>query len=92
MPDDLAISAAHSAPALATNPKPVATAVKDDPSSDNPAPFPNPVSHLDAALGIEVMQFVDNAGGITQSFPTQRQLASYTAGIGEPANAANPVP
>ncbi len=39
--------------------------------------FPLPVEHLVAALGIEVMQFVDQHGDVTQSFPTQRQLDAY---------------
>ncbi len=94
MPDDLAISAADNSGPLANLPKAtVARAPAPEISASTTAasaatttaaaqkgPFPSPVYHLDATLGIEVMQFVDQSGGITQSFPSQRQLDAYRTG------------
>lgn len=42
-----------------------------------PALFVNPSLRLDAALGLVVIEFRNNAGAVTSSIPSQRQLQAY---------------
>jgi hypothetical protein len=82
MPSELAISVGGGGSTLAAGPTlksavaamPAISVRGGDPRA---MVFPLPVEHLVAALGIEVMQFVDHHGDVTQSFPTQRQLDAY---------------
>jgi hypothetical protein len=77
MPTDLSISTVTaSQPSLTARPASAAAPQAASQAAEAPA-FPQPVGHLDAALGIEVMQFVDQSGGVTQSFPSPRQLEAY---------------
>jgi len=49
---------------------------------------PNPTLQLNAALGLVVIEFRNDAGTVTNSIPSQQQLDAYrlwqTAGIGSP--------
>jgi hypothetical protein len=51
---------------------------------------PNPTLQLNAALGLVVIEFRNDAGTVTSSIPSQQQLDAYrlwqTAGIGSPPN------
>jgi hypothetical protein len=40
-------------------------------------PITNPTLRLDAALGLVVIEFRNQGGGITTSIPSQRQLQAY---------------
>ena len=40
-------------------------------------PIPNPQLRLDPALGLVVIEFRDDAGTVTTSIPSQRQLEAY---------------
>ena len=94
MPNDLSISAAGGAASFATTPAPLAnTPSVSSSTSSSAAPFPSPVEHLNAAMGIEVMQFVAQNGAVTQSFPSQRQIDAYRDAAQTPSPpASNPVP
>ena len=39
--------------------------------------FPNPTLRLDSSLGMVVLEFHDDAGEVTRSIPSQRQLDAY---------------
>ena len=41
--------------------------------------LPNPSLRLDPALGLVVIEFRNERGGVAASFPTERQLAAYRA-------------
>jgi hypothetical protein len=43
----------------------------------NPSPIANPSLRLDPALGIVVLEFRNDAGTVTTSIPSQRQLQAY---------------
>jgi hypothetical protein len=43
----------------------------------NPSPVTNPSLRLDPALGIVVLEFHNDAGAVTTSVPSQRQLQAY---------------
>ena len=93
MPNDLSISAAGGAASFATTPAPLANTPSVSSSTSSAAPFPSPVEHLNAAMGIEVMQFVAQNGAVTQSFPSQRQIDAYRDAAQTPSPpASNPVP
>jgi len=93
MPNDLSISAAGGAASFATTPAPLANTPSVGSSTSSAAPFPSPVEHLNAAMGIEVMQFVAQNGAVTQSFPSQRQIDAYRDAAQTPSPpASNPVP
>jgi hypothetical protein len=82
MPDDLALSAiSASSPPSPAQPSPTLAlapaAAPAAPASSDPGPFPSPVDHLDPALGIEVLQYLNQSGGVAESFPSQRQLDAY---------------
>jgi hypothetical protein len=42
-----------------------------------PSPIANPSLRLDPALGIVVLEFRNDAGAVTTSIPSQRQLQAY---------------
>lgn len=45
-----------------------------------PAPVtPNPRLHLDAPLGIVVLEFRDSGGDVANTIPSPRQIAAYRA-------------
>jgi hypothetical protein len=41
------------------------------------APPLNPRLHIDASLGLVVLQFLDTSGNVTQSIPSAKQIAAY---------------
>ncbi len=48
----------------------------------------NPTMRIDPALGIVVIEFRDNSGDLSNSFPTQRELKAYH----DAAQAGLPIP
>lgn len=80
MPNDLSIQAAT--PVNLGNDavgpgKPAATVVPTDHAAPPPFPSLNPSLQLDAALGIVVLEFRNDAGTVTSSIPSEQQLAAY---------------
>ncbi len=75
----IALPAAASAPPPAD---PVATAAVSK------RPLVNPGLHLDVALNIAVLQFVDSNGDVTETIPSQKQLKAYQESQGDGNNAA----
>lgn len=47
---------------------------------------PNPSFHIDAALGLVVMEFRDGPGGASSSIPTAQQLDAYRRAAGHAAS------
>jgi len=80
MPSDLTVSAI-SAPASDNTPRnqsSLAPARQPAPSPAAAAPdSPNPTLRLDPSLGIVVIEFRSNSGLVTNSIPSERQLAAY---------------
>lgn len=80
MPNDLAIqplTSGRTGPAIAGEAK---TANQPPPQPEpaaNPSPTTNPSLRLDPALGIVVLEFRNDAGAVTTSVPSQRQLQAY---------------
>jgi hypothetical protein len=93
MPNDLSIQVAApastgsggSAPA-----KPAATAAPLEQITPAPMTSPNPTLQLNAALGLVVIEFRNNAGTVISSIPTTQQLEAYRlwqeSGTGPPPN------
>jgi hypothetical protein len=54
-------------------------------------PVANPSLHLDPALGLVVIEFRDEAGHVTGSIPSQRQIEAYHRASGQipPASRAD---
>jgi len=77
MSDNLAIGATGQAASFASEPKSAGPTASATPSTGAQPQFPSPVEHLNAALGIEVLQFAGQDGTVGQSFPSQRQLDAY---------------
>ena len=50
---------------------------------------PNPSVHLDLALNLVVLEFRDDAGNVTSSIPSARQLQAYRLDGGPAAFAAH---
>ncbi len=81
MPNELSIQAVQGLSGLTdagADPKPVPAppAPADQPA--RPAqPFVNPSLRLDAALGLIVIEFRDDAGALTSTIPSQRQIEAY---------------
>ncbi len=91
------ISQRSAAPPPQTAPaSPFAAPVQPDPASVAAAskrPLVNPSLHLDLALNLVVLQFVDDKGDVTSSIPSVKQLKAYKAHQSEPAaKAAAPSP
>lgn len=49
--------------------------------------FANPGFRFDPAAGLVVIEFLDNAGKVTDSIPSQRQLDAYRSHLGTPKTA-----
>ncbi len=75
MPNPISTTAALSAPRAGT--APAVPPTLPPPLATGPG-TPNPTLRLDPALGLVVLQF--NAGGQTQTIPTQQQLDAYRSG------------
>ncbi len=85
MSGDFAIS--QSAPRSAA--EPISTSAASATQTQDPAavaaaaaatskrPLVNPSLHLDLALNLVVLQFVDNNGDVTTQIPSQKQLKAY---------------
>ena len=54
--------------------------------------FVNPSFQFDPTVGIAVIQFHDNAGNVTNTIPSQRQLAAYRQHEATPGEQPPPVP
>ncbi len=61
----------------ATGPKPTAETAPPAEPTAAPSPIANPTLRLDAALGLVVIEFRNDAGAVTTSIPSQRQLEAY---------------
>ena len=57
--------------------KPVTHVPTAKPEHAPPQPFTNPDLRLDPALGLVVIEFHDQAGKLTSSIPSQRQMDAY---------------
>jgi hypothetical protein len=97
MPNDLSIQAVplvNIGNGGVASVKPTATAASVEQTAPVPSPSPNPTLELNAALGLVVIEFRNDAGAITSSIPTQQQLEAYRlwqeSGIG-PAPSLGPV-
>jgi hypothetical protein len=81
LPGDVAITPAGSRetllPAQAVAAPPVT--VQEGASSAAPSkrPLVNPSFHVDLALNLVVLQFVDDKGNVTNSIPSEKQLKAY---------------
>jgi hypothetical protein len=79
MPNDLAIQpliSVRTSPAIVGEAKRVNQPPQPEPAA-NPSPTTDPSLRLDPALGIVVLEFRNNAGVVTTSVPSQRQLQAY---------------
>jgi hypothetical protein len=56
------------------------------------APQPNPTVHLDPALGLVVLDFVNAQGAVVSSIPTERQLDAFRRSQAEYGRAATDPP
>lgn len=62
-------------------------AAAESPASSSPM-HPNPAFHIDAALGLVVMEFRNGPGGVPASIPTSQQLDAYRRAAGSREAAA----
>ncbi len=87
MSGDVAISAFIPRPAAqAVLPAPGAIPPAADPVASvtgSKRPLINPGLHLDVALNIAVLQFVDSNGDVTETIPSQKQLKAYQDSQGD---------
>ena len=99
MPNDLAIqplTARRTGAEIAGEAKVTASQPSPQPEpAANPSPIANPSLRLDPALGIVVLEFRNDAGAVTTSIPSQRQLQAYqrwaqTHSGQAPCNGASP--
>ena len=49
-------------------------------------PLLNPSVHVDLALNIAILQFVDDKGNVTVSIPSEKQLKAYRDQTSSPAH------
>jgi hypothetical protein len=81
MPNDLAIqplTAIRTGAEIAGEAKVTANQPSPQPEpAANPSPIANPSLRLDPTLGIVVLEFRNDAGAVTTSIPSQRQLQAY---------------
>lgn len=99
MPSNLSVQAASfvnmANGGVASVPPAVSTPASDVavPTQSQSSP-PNPTLQLNAALGLIVIEFRNDAGTVTSSIPSQQQLDAYrlwqTAGIGSPPDPGTP--
>ena len=94
MPGDFAISQSSPQKALqeAVQPVPPAAAFDAGQSTVSKRPLINPSLHLDPALNLVVLQFLDNKGDVTDSIPSPKQLKAYQARQSEGTGPAIPAP
>jgi hypothetical protein len=80
MPTDLTISSAGTPVATPDRIRSLqpAPATTFEPKASGPPP-PSPTLRYDASLGILVIEFHNDAGQVSNSIPTQRQLDAYRA-------------
>src|SRR5271166_5231016 len=77
MPNDLSIQAVaqpNTGNSGAAPVKPAATAAPVEPTAPAATASPNPTLALNAALGLVVIEFRNNAGAVTSSIPTAQQI------------------
>jgi hypothetical protein len=81
MPSELTIKPVQTAQAASETTAEPKAAPFPSPHPSHPAPagqpYTNPNLHLDASLGLVVIEFRDDAGAITSSIPSQRQIDAY---------------
>jgi len=82
MPNDLSIQAAllvntGSCGTACVRPAASAASVEQAAPVPLPSSSPNPTMELNAALGLVVIEFRNDAGAVTSSIPTQQQLEAY---------------
>src|ERR1700733_1805968 len=80
MPSDVSVKAVGSVPSASENPAGPQSEKFTPPAQAPPAPTPlvaNPSLRFDAASGLVVIEFHDQAGDVTTSIPTVRQLEAY---------------
>jgi hypothetical protein len=93
MPNDLNIQAV-TATALGNEsvgsgkPTTVAAAASADVVKQPAQPTLNPTMQLDSALGVVVLEFLNSAGTVTSSIPSQQQLNAYRQWQNEPVGPA----
>ncbi len=75
----LPASAPYAAPSASAQPDPATVAAASK------RPLVNPSLHLDLALNLVVLQFVDDNGDVTNSFPSAKQLKAYRVHQAAPA-------
>ena len=80
-------AASETATSQATFPDPAAAV-----SAASNLPLANFRLHLDLALNLVVLQFVDDNGNVTNSFPSAKQLQAYKVHQSEPVATPAPVP
>ncbi len=81
MPSELSIPTVQPLP----GPSEAVAAPKATPAAPGPAeravpaaqPYANPTLRLDPALGLVVIEFRDDAGALTSTIPSQRQIEAY---------------
>ena len=93
MPNDLSIPAVaqpNPGSSAAAPSKPAVAAAPVEQTTPTATDAPNPTMALNAALGLVVIEFRNNAGAITNSIPTVQQMQAYqlwqVSGIGRPPN------
>ncbi|MGE0416995.1 MAG: hypothetical protein AB7O80_09335 [Acetobacteraceae bacterium] len=82
MPSELSIQAVQAPSGQTeayTDPKAAAPAAAAERPVTPAQPFVNPSLRLDAALGLVVIEFRDDAGALTSTIPSQRQIDAYRA-------------
>ncbi len=82
MPNDFAIRpttlvTAPGAAPVAVEPASAARSAAPAAEAASTQALPNPTMRLDPALGLVVIEFHNQAGGVTASIPGQRQLDAY---------------
>ncbi len=92
---DVAIPQIGARPVAATGPAPQAAApalqtadTGGGVATASKRPLFNPSLHVDVALNLVVLQFVDDNGDVTNSIPSPKQLKAYREHLPDPAAAA----
>ena len=78
---DVTVTSVGARPTIVAAPNPIATtATAADKSTETAAskrPLINPSLHVDLALNLVVLEFVDDKGDVTNSIPSAKQLKAY---------------
>jgi hypothetical protein len=78
MSNQLSLQAVPAIPGSGENIAPSRNAAPAQTPAAKPVPlFVNPSFRFDPTVGLEVMEFHDDTGRMTNSIPSQRQLAAY---------------